>query len=338
MIWFVIPHRPIRAPTTHEMAQSTTFNLPAPPDANTPDGMEFAGWLVAGPTGLSSFETNDDEDLLTAGTSYTVNENVSFTARYRYIDVILADNANNGEVLSTYDGMTAHSVTLSGRTLYKDGSWNTLCLPFNVSAEQMAANKDFAGATLMELDTEEGTYDHITGFENGTLYLNFKSANSIEAGKPYIIKWAAGSNITSPVFSNVAISNTLAEVESVDGSCTFVGTYSLQDYNEEERSILFLGGGDNVYYPQPDSNNPVFIGSCRAYFRLNGIMAGDPNAGIRGFALNFKDENATGILEGTTDYKDMKDDAWFSIEGVQLQGKPAVRGIYINNGKKIVIK
>ena len=34
----------------------------------------------------------------------------------------------------------------------------------------------------------------------------------------------------------------------------------------------------------------------------------------------------------------MNDDAWFSIEGVRLQGKPAVRGIYINNGKKIVIK
>lgn len=27
----------------------------------------------------------------------------------------------------------AAEVALSGRTLYKDGSWNTLCLPFNVT-------------------------------------------------------------------------------------------------------------------------------------------------------------------------------------------------------------
>ena len=45
-------------------------------------------------------------------------------------------------------------VTLSGRTLYKDGKWNTLCLPFNFSAEQIAAHADFAGAKLMELNTD----------------------------------------------------------------------------------------------------------------------------------------------------------------------------------------
>ena len=62
-------------------------------------------------------------------------------------------------------------VTLSGRTLYKDGKWNTLCLPFNFTAEQIAAHTDFAGAKLMELNTN-GT----NGFDatNGTLYLAFR--------------------------------------------------------------------------------------------------------------------------------------------------------------------
>ena len=70
-----------------------------------------------------------------------------------------------------------------------DGYWNTLCLPFNVTAEQIAAG-DLAGAVIKELDTEAGSYEHPTGYENGTLYLNFKDATSIEAGKPYLIKWA----------------------------------------------------------------------------------------------------------------------------------------------------
>ena len=46
--------------------------------------------------------------------------------------------------------------------------WNTLCLPFNVSL-----TGDYAGATLMELDTSTGTYTHDTGIDGSTLYLNF---------------------------------------------------------------------------------------------------------------------------------------------------------------------
>ena len=47
----------------------------------------------------------------------------------------LNDNADNAEVIAKYDGQSVSKVTLSGRTLYKDGSWNTLCLPFDVALE-----------------------------------------------------------------------------------------------------------------------------------------------------------------------------------------------------------
>ena len=42
---------------------------------------------------------------------------------------------------------------LYGRKLYKDGDWNTLCLPFALTAEQIATG-DLAGAIIKELDTE----------------------------------------------------------------------------------------------------------------------------------------------------------------------------------------
>ena len=38
------------------------------------------------------------------------------------------------------------------------------------------------------------------------------------------------------------------------------------------------------------------------------------------------------------DSKEKKDDAWYSLAGVRLSGKPTQRGIYINNGNKVVIK
>ena len=54
--------------------------------------------------------------------------------------------------------------------------------------------------------------------------------------------------------------------------------------------------------------------------------------------MNFDDEEATGILEVSADSKEMTDDAWYSLDGVRLSGKPTQRGMYINNGNKVVIK
>ena len=30
--------------------------------------------------------------------------------------------------------------------------------------------------------------------------------------------------------------------------------------------------------------------------------------------------------------------AWYTVNGVKLNGKPTTKGMYINNGKKVVIK
>ena len=31
-------------------------------------------------------------------------------------------------------------------------------------------------------------------------------------------------------------------------------------------------------------------------------------------------------------------EAWYTLDGVRLSSKPSTKGIYINNGRKIVIK
>ena len=67
----------------------------------------------------------------------------------------LADNMDNAPVLAERNHYYGH-VTLSGRTLYKDGCWNTLCLPFSLTEGQVSTQ--LAPEALMELDTD-GTYD-----------------------------------------------------------------------------------------------------------------------------------------------------------------------------------
>ena len=248
--------------------------------------------------------------------------------------VTLADNADNSTTINDANGYFA-DVTLSGRTLYKDGKWNTLCLPFSLSAAQIAAHADFAGATLMTLDVTQKN-----GFntEDGTLYLWFKTATEIEAGVPYLVKWTSGDDISNPVFEGVTISNSTAQaVESVTAgleTVQMVGTYSPVSVTADDKSILFLGDANTLYYSTIDRQ----IRSCRAYFSVPYIKE---HAGTqaRAFALSFDGEETTGIsLTPGPSPKGEGSDYWYTIDGRKLSGKPSQRGMYINKGKKIVVK
>ena len=246
----------------------------------------------------------------------------------------LNENTSNSTAIQNANGQMSE-VTLSGRTLYKDGKWNTLCLPFNFSAEQIAAHKDFAGAKLMELNT-----DGKNGFDatDGTLYLAFKEATAITAGVPYLVKWdAAGADFTSPVFFGVTINatatTTVSDHDDELAEVQMVGCYSPVSVDANDKSILFLGDNNTLYYSTENRS----IRSCRAYFSVPYINQ-TPGAKARAFVLNFDDEEATGILEISADSKEKKDDAWYSLAGVRLSGKPTQRGMYINKGNKVIIK
>ena len=246
-----------------------------------------------------------------------------------YDCIALIDDADNSAVLSAYNNKI-DNVTLIGRTLYKDGHWNTLCLPFDASL-----TGDFAGAEIRTLSTAT--------FSDGTLTLNFTPASgegavtSIKAGKPYIIKWTSGDNFT-PTFTGVTINS--ADPTDVTGTAAnFHGIYTPYSTGGENKSMLYLGASNTLYYP----NANMTINAFRAYFTLNnGIEAGTPNNQttnpVRAFVLNFGDEQ-TGIVSLSADSKDLKDcAAWYTPGGVRLDGKPSRAGVYINNGKKVVIK
>ena len=264
-------------------------------------------------------------------------------------EIALYDDLDNHDVIEENNGKKVN-VTLLGRTLYIDGSWNTLCLPFNTELTGVLAE-----ATLMELDTETGGYEHGTGFEKGTLYLNFKSANSIVAGKPYIVKWADTKDVVeNPVFEGVTIVGGVAgSVTSTDngtdtGNVSFVGTYSPVDIFTTDKTNLYMGTNSKLYYPWGNGMTSFKVNAFRAYFQLNnGLVCGEPKQGgdINAFVLNFGGKEATGIVD--TDFKSASQESgisnplqqtWYSIDGRRLNGKPEAKGIYINNGRKVVIK
>ena len=238
--------------------------------------------------------------------------------------ISLADNADNSTTINTAYGFLAN-VTLSGRTLYKDGAWNTLCLPFSVDN---FTGTPLEGATVKTLAS--------TDFSGGTLTMNFtEDLTGIEAGKPYIVKWADGTGIENPVFNGVIIRGVTANVETdyVD----FVGCYSPVGIYTEEKTNLYLGANNTLYYPTASGFK---VNACRGYFQLKqGLTAGEAANGARAFVLNFGDDsNATGILTTNFTNPTNSDNEWYSLDGCRLNGKPTSKGIYINNGRKVVIK
>ena len=126
----------------------------------------------------------NDETLTSPATVIPFNADGNVTL-YAGMRVELADSSDNSETIASAvsSGRTHdRTVVLKDRTLYRDDDWNTLCLPFSLNEAQIASSP-LAGVTIMELD---GTTSNLT---NGTLTLNFKEAFSIEAGRPYLVKW-----------------------------------------------------------------------------------------------------------------------------------------------------
>ena len=303
---------------------------------------------------------SDEEDQITA-TSYLVEKNVNLS---NIPSVITAnkpfkDSENNIGTIGSEQGPNKN-VCLQGRTLFKDGAWNTLCLPFSLNSLE---GTPLAGATLKELKKSE------TGFDpsNGTLYLNFQNASRIEAGKPYIIKWDSGDNIVSPVFTGVTLTDDAGSGVSKENdeyvvrgekrglnTVEFRGSYSPVALTPNDKSVFFLGTSidewgnlvSTLYYPNAanHSDGTYHLNACRAYFWVD---LGD-ESNVSAFVLDFG-EGETGVKEvievnGVSEVLTPEgmsvarnnDDRWFTLDGRRLSGKPTQPGLYIVNGRKVV--
>ena len=148
------------------------------------------------------------------------------------------------------------------------------------------------------MDNENGTYK--TGLDGTTLYLYFKPATSIEAGKLYIVKWETDTEgtkgtedteINNPVFQNVSINSTEpATVTSQDDKVQFKGIYDRTQLQNDDKSNLCLGADSQLYWPSADEALNAF----RFYLHVDGtVQAIQSNAA---FAL-MGDVNGNGQID-----------------------------------------
>lgn len=212
------------------------------------------------------------------------------------------------------------NVTLQ-RTLSKE-YWNTFCVPFALDAEQVA--QYFGEGT--QLRTYEGNCN------NNIVY--FATVDNIEAGKPYIMK-PGNAVVQNPTFEGVSMVATGLDKNGNPQAVGDASTVQMKGiYNQillkTDKTELFLGDNDLFYYPIEDIDART-IGGLRAYFIV------PQGTDIKKLRAN---------LDGTPTSLDTIFDTEESNAPVyNLQGqcvgnslRALKSGIYIQNGKKVVVK
>ena len=225
----------------------------------------------------------------------------------------LGNNIDNSSIVTAFDGLMNAKVELIGRTLNKD-KWNTLCVPFDISDPTTV----FGAGTLVKT---------LSGYSvsGSTVTISFIDANSIEAGKPYIVM--PTTNITNPVFNDVTINNIMQDV-IISNAATFKGNYAPVPLSANDTKKLFLAN-NMLYYP----TGSVTVKPFRAYFELTSDVptaSGAPN-----LVIDFGE--TTGVGELRTENRRIEN-SFYDLQGRRLNGKPTQKGIYIHHGKKEVLK
>lgn len=216
------------------------------------------------------------------------------------LDVTLDEATDN-----TIKAMDAN-VTL--KRSFVANKWNTLVLPFAVSAEDVKA-KFGNDANVVEYSNAEDVNINFT-----------TSTNGIKANVPVLIKLASVNADNTYSFDNVNLE--VAEPKAEGTTYSFVGSY--KSYNLVNDDYMLYG--DKWW--KTEAGDTYKIKAFRAYIKANGIVeaAKQLNLVIDGQTTGLKLNTVNGNIEGET----------YNIAGQRVAN--SYKGLVIKNGKKIIKK
>jgi hypothetical protein len=200
------------------------------------------------------------------------------------------------------------------RTL-QTGGWNTFSVPFDI-------NPIPAGWTVKTLSS--------SSFNTTTkeLTLNFSDEETkIAAGVPYLIKVDAAYDFTADGHEFEGVTQDYTAHNAETDYADFVPAMDRVNLAASQ-DILFVSGGNTLTYP----TSAGYMKGFRAYFQLKG----DAAAAARVFNMSFDDES-TGIRL-TPNPSPEGEGSVYDLSGRKLSNGQMKKGVYIQNGKKRVIK
>ena len=164
-------------------------------------------------------------------------------------------------------------------------------------------------------------------FDAGTLTLTFADATSIEAGKPYLVKVTTDFDLSTNTFPGAIVNKT--PVPFTSSAVDFIPTLGKTTIPAgETKEILFLASGNKLMNP---TELPADMKGFRAYFQLKGDAV---NAAS--FNLDLGEGETTGISL-TPAPSPKGEGSIYTLDGRRIS-KATQKGVYIQNGKKFVVK
>lgn len=218
---------------------------------------------------------------------------------------------------------TKSDISISLNRKLVKGAWNTICLPFDVSAAQ-AKSAFGADVRIAALNAES---------KGNTLMFDNKTAEGIKAAVPYLIMPSEVKADDKYEFYNVSIKpeNTAqaSAVSTLDGFA-FKGIYNkvdiTQDINNSKSYAAFLGANNTLFKAKSGSTTKGF----RAYFAIpNSTATSALRVVVDGNATSIKNINC-GVVEN--------DDAVYNLQGQRVDARSLMPGLYIKAGKKFVVR
>lgn len=203
------------------------------------------------------------------------------------------------------------------------GNWNTICVPFSMTRAQI--NEAFGdGTELATLKDAKGETLH---------FQKVATTDGISAGTPYLIypghATIAATDVSDALFIKgvgIASGEPQQVEERKEHNYTFIGTYAKGI--DPENGDLFVGSGNKLVRQNAHGTANGKMKGFRAYLKKA--------AGATGAKFFTVDDEPTGIMlpEGKTTTIDKV----YNLNGQRVNPKNLRRGIYIVNGKKVLVK
>ena len=226
------------------------------------------------------------------------------------------DETKTDNVIETYENA---NVTLQ-RTL-EASHWNSFCVPFALDKDQVT--QYFGEGT--QLRTYEGRC------ENNIVY--FATVENIEAGKPYIMK-PGNAVVKNPTFEGVSMVATGLDDNGNPQAVGDASTVQMKGiYNHvtlvQDKTNIYIGAGNKFYYPA--DAEACQMNGLRAYFIV------PEGTDIKKLRANL--DGATTSLGEIFDTEESNTPV-YNLQGQCVGNSLSTlkSGIYVQNGKKVVVK
>lgn len=238
-------------------------------------------------------------------------------------------DADNSDVITSYLNTTVDQVTLQ-RTFVGDGGWYTLCLPFALTADDIATQ--FQGADFQK-------FTGVTMNADNMFNLEFRSVSQTRAGVPYLVRPIKDTEIINPVFTDKLISEakpvTVVHALQTEpfSEYSFTGIYNSTDLfavdSLANQTIRFVNA-DGTQLVRP-INDGTKLKATRAYVKL---PSADTKAMIR------HHEGETDGIQHTMSDSQSRHAGVYDLGGryVGTSAEGLESGVYIVDGRKIMIK